>query len=76
MNKELLKIRKVNSKDARGWFLLVNKVWRDAYKHIFPGEVFIEKENQVNERVKTFDKKIDNSDKLQFIEYLIKKIRK
>lgn len=63
MNIELLKFRKVNSKDARGWFILANKVWRDAYKHIFPEEVFIEKEKQVNERIKTFDKKIDNSDK-------------
>ncbi len=34
MNKDLLKIRKVNSKDAKEWFQLVNKVWRDAYKNI------------------------------------------
>ena len=63
MNKDLLKIRKVNSKDAKEWFQLVNKVWRDAYKNIFQEEVFIEKENQVHERVKTFNKKINNSNK-------------
>ena len=61
MKKELLKIRKVNSNDARGWLTLANMVWRVAYKNIFPEEVFIEKEKQLDERIKTFDKKIYNN---------------
>ena len=60
MNKELLNIRKVKLKDARDWFILVNRVWRDAYSHIFPEEVFIEKDNQVEEKTKTFTEKIKN----------------
>lgn len=43
MDRKLLKIRKVKPEDAKNWFILVNKVWRDAYNHIFPKEVFIEK---------------------------------
>lgn len=63
MNRDLLKIRKVKSEDARDWFILVNKVWRDAYSHIFPEEVFIEKDNQVEEKAKTFTDKMQNNDK-------------
>ena len=60
MDKKLLKIRKVKVEDARGWYKLGNKVWRDAYSDIFPEEVFIEKENQVEVRVKLFSEKMKN----------------
>lgn len=63
MNRDLLKIRKVKPGDARAWFILGNKVWRAAYHHIFPEEVFIEKENQVEEKVKTFSDKMQNNGK-------------
>ena len=63
MDSNLLIIRKVKPEDARGWIELINKVWRDAYSHIFPEEVFIEKENKIEERVKTFSDKIQNNDK-------------
>ena len=60
MDKNLLTIRKTKPEDARGWYALGNKVWRDAYSHIFPEEVFIEKENQVEERIKVFSDKMKN----------------
>lgn len=60
MDKESLQIRKIKLEDARGWFILVNKVWRDAYSHIFPEEVFVEKDNQLEEKVKTFADKMKN----------------
>ena len=63
MDKSLLTIRKVKPEDARDWFILGNKVWRDAYAHIFPEEVFIEKDNQVEEKAKTFTDKMKNDDK-------------
>ena len=40
MNSDI-KIRKVNQTDATKWFKFVNKVWRSAYKSIFPEEVFL-----------------------------------
>ena len=60
MDKNLLKIRKVTSEDARGWYTLGNKVWRDAYSHIFPEEVFIEKENEAEANIKIFDDLMKN----------------
>ncbi len=63
MDKNLLKIRKVKPEDAKHWFILVNKVWREAYHHIFPEEVFIEKDNKVDEKSKTFTDNIKNDNK-------------
>ena len=63
MNKDLLIIRKVKETDARGWHMLANKVWKDAYKNIFPEEVFIEKENKLEEKVKGFKDRIINNNK-------------
>lgn len=63
MNKELLKIRKVNSSDAREWFIFLFKVWRDAYKDIFPEEVFIDRESKLEEKVKDFDNKLQNNER-------------
>ena len=53
--------RQVEEKDAYSWVTLKNMVWRDAYKDIFPEEVFLEKERTVDEKVKTFNERIYNS---------------
>ena len=63
MNKELLNIRKVTSEDARDWFIFKLKIWRDAYKNIFPEEVFIDRENKLEEKIKDFDNKMQNNEK-------------
>ena len=60
MERNLLRIRKAKPEDAKNWFILVNKVWRDAYHHIFSEEVFIKKDNRVDEKVKTFDDTMKN----------------
>ena len=48
MNRDLLKIRKAKPEDARQWHILVNKVWRYAYHHIFPEEVFYTYDLQID----------------------------
>jgi len=63
MDRNLLKIRKIKPEDARRWYLLSNKVWRDAYAHIFPEEVFAEKDNRVEEKAKAFVDTMKNDDK-------------
>ena len=63
MNKELLKIRKVQPSDAREWFVFGFKIWRDAYKNIFPEEVFVDRESKLEEKVKTFGNKMQNNEK-------------
>lgn len=60
MDKELLKIRKVKPEDAQKWFVFGFKAWRDAYSHIFPEEVFIDRESKLEEKVKTFTDKLKN----------------
>ena len=52
--------RKTKIEDAEQHVRLGLLVWRDAYKHIFPEEVFIEKENRVADKIKNFDKSITN----------------
>ena len=47
-------IRAVRPEDAEQYNKITNIVWRDAYKHIFPEEVFIERESRINEKIKTF----------------------
>ena len=48
MNDEKIVIRKVNENDGYDWMKLVNSVWRTSYKHIFPEEVFREKDNNID----------------------------
>ena len=47
-------IRKAQPKDAMQYHTLGLLVWRDAYKHIFPEEVFVEKEAKINKKIATF----------------------
>ncbi len=63
-----IKIRKANENDASKWFKFVNKVWRNAYKNIFPEEVFWEKESNVEEKEKNFNKNIyNNNEKIALV---------
>lgn len=65
---ENIKIREVEEKDAKTWFKFKNKVWREAYKDIFPEEVFIEKENNVQEKEKSFTDNIyNNNEKIALV---------
>lgn len=57
-----IKIRKVRPEDARQYVELVNYVWRDAYNHIFPEDVFVRRENKTEEKIENFDKKWYNDD--------------
>lgn len=52
--------RKTKLEDAEQHVKLGLLVWRDAYKHIFPEEVFIEKENKAEDKIKNFEKSIQN----------------
>lgn len=54
MNKNNILIRKVRTSDAEQYIRLKNLVWRDAYKDIFPEEVFDEMDSKVEEKVKKF----------------------
>lgn len=53
-------IRKVRIDDAKQYIELINLVWRDAYKNIFPKEVFIDREREKENRIKSFANKFHN----------------
>lgn len=53
MNDDII-IRKVEPKDKEQYINLLNSVWKDSYKHIFPKEVFIERENNASNQIKNF----------------------
>lgn len=47
-------IRPVNVEDSEAYIKLNNLVWKVAYKHIFPEEVFIDRDNRLEEKVEEF----------------------
>ena len=53
MDKNIV-FRTVRPEDAEQFINLVNVVWRDAYKHIFPEEVFVSKERVAKDMVASF----------------------
>ena len=55
-------IRPTKLEDAEQHVKLGIFVWRNAYKHIFPEEVFIERENKAEEKIKNFDTCVQNDD--------------
>lgn len=59
MNKNI-NIRPVRPEDAEKHIRLGNLVWRDAYKDIFPEEVFIQKESRLQDMMKTFSQFVYN----------------
>ena len=57
---DLILIRKVRNDDAKQYIELINSVWRDAYKNIFPEEVFVDREREKENRIKNFAEKFYN----------------
>lgn len=62
-SKDSILIRKVTNSDARQYIELINSVWRDAYKNIFQEEVFIDRERETENRIKSFADKSYNDNK-------------
>ncbi len=49
-----IRYRLVRKEDGYEWYTLLDKVWRDAYGHIFPTEVFDERDKHRDERARNF----------------------
>lgn len=63
ISNDLILIRKVRNDDAKQYIELINSVWRDAYKNIFPEDVFIDREREKENRIKNFAEKCYNDNK-------------
>lgn len=60
--------RKATAGDAREWYIFLNKVWRDAYKDIFPEEVFAYQDSRVeNGRNYFVSSLLDKDDKILYV---------
>ena len=57
MNNEII-IRKFKIDDAENYLKLTDIVWKDCYKHIFPEQVFIDRENALVDRINSFVDKV------------------
>lgn len=53
---DLILIRKVRNDDAKQYIELINSVWRDVYKNIFPEDVFIDRERPTIKSQAFFEK--------------------
>ena len=60
-------IRKARLEDAERYVDLNNLVWRDAYKHIFPEEIFIEKEKMKDVKMAQFCDYVKNEDNMVYV---------
>ena len=59
IDKNKIKIRKLTAFDAEQYVKLHNIVWRHAYKHIFPKEVFEDRDARTQSRIDSFADWID-----------------
>ena len=61
IDKNKIKIRKLTASDAEQYVKLHNIVWRHAYKHIFPKEVFEDRDARTQSRIDSFADWIDSN---------------
>ena len=59
--------RKAIKEDSRKWVEFKNMVWRDAYKDIFPEEVFVDKEKRIDEKEKRFLELLNKKDMILYV---------
>lgn len=65
---DFILIRKVRKDDAKQYIELINSVWRVVYKNIFPEEVFINREKETENRIKSFaDKFYNDNERLCYV---------
>ena len=49
-----IRYRQICKEDGYEWYTLINRVWCVAYDHIFPEEVFDERDKTINDKVRDF----------------------
>ena len=60
--------RKIRKEDGYEWYTLLSKVWRSAYGHIFPEEVFDEREKNIEAKAGGFtEEKFSGDRKIAYV---------
>ncbi len=65
--KDKIIMRKAKKGDGEQFVKVINKVWRIAYKDIFPEEVFLERDRKVNEKIAEFEERVYDIGKLYLV---------
>ena len=60
-------IRKMQPQDVEAYLKLTDLVWRDAYKNIFPEQVFCERENSLKQRIENFVNEFDENNQIMYV---------
>ena len=62
-----MNIRAYKKGDERQIVWLINNTWRDAYKDIFPSEIFDARDGSAEERIKGFENKLIDNNRICFV---------
>ncbi|MBR3885503.1 MAG: GNAT family N-acetyltransferase [Clostridia bacterium] len=62
-----MNIRPYKKGDESQILWLINNTWKTAYSHIFPSEVFAERERTIDDRIKAFDEKLTKNKQICFV---------
>lgn len=63
----MIKIRKLKLSDAKEYVTLHNLVWQSAYAHIFPKEVFIDREKRSKEKIENFHNLVNAPNEIGYV---------
>lgn len=69
-----MNIRPYKKGDESQILWLINDTWKSAYSHIFPSEVFVEREKTIDERIKNFDENLTKNNRICFVAEVNSKI--
>ena len=62
-----MKIRPYKKGDESQILWLINNTWKTAYSHIFPSEVFAERESTIDDRIRAFNEKLTKNNQICFV---------
>lgn len=62
-----MNIRPYKKGDESQIVWLINNTWKSAYSHIFPSEVFAERERTIDERISLFGKNLEKFGRICFV---------
>ena len=62
-----MNIRPYKKGDESQIVWLINNTWKTAYSHIFPSEVFEERERNINERISVFGENLEKFERICFV---------
>lgn len=70
----MINIRKLELSDAEQYVVLHNLVWKSAYNHIFPKEVFEDRDKRTKEKIENFHNLVNAPNEIGYVAEVNNKI--